>query len=150
MTDTRTRKCRVHLPHFTIDFLPGALVTASSSYADRNLWLLVGTADELALFEGVEAYFGISPIDPDGFGGGLPRVLVVCDPDSPVGPVMMEFATNIAREAQREADYMKRNDPDEADFQPMCFDWTWPVRKAIQRGGKFKEMSSAPAAQEQT
>lgn len=143
-------KRRVRLPNFTIDFSPGALATESRTLAHSNIWQLVSVVDELSLFEGVEAYLGISPIDPDGFGGGVTRVLVVCDPDSPVGPVMMEFATNIAREAQREADYIKRNDPDEPDFQPICFDWTWPVRKAIQRGGKLKEMSSAPAAQEQT
>ena len=137
------------LPHFIISARANAATAESGSFADSNVWQLIGVVEDLSIYEGVAVFREDAPMHPDENDGVVARVLIVCDPNTPAGGVLLNFATSIVLEAEQEAAHRERNDPNEDDFRPIERDWLWPLRRTLQLGGKLKEKAGSPVVQEQ-
>jgi hypothetical protein len=135
---------RFSLPYIIIDAGPHTLTRESGSFADANAWQLFSVAEDLSVFEGVEVFLGNRAFDPDNTSDPVARLVVVWDPNSPAGRVMLSFATEIVRQARLEADHRARNDPDDGDFCPPGLNWSWPLQEVVRLGGKLKDEADCP------
>jgi hypothetical protein len=142
--NTLDRTSRFSLPHIIINAGPHTLTRESGSIADSNIWQLVGVAEDLSVFEGVEVFPGTRAFDPENTSDPVAWLVVVCDPNSPAGRVMLSFATEIDRQARLEADYSARNDPDDGDFCPPGLNWLWPLQEVVRLGGRLKDEADRP------